>query len=192
MMDRLVRLWARLRRYAHRPWYTPAVATSATLDYFFLASPAQSLFIATVLLNPARRLATAAWFSVAAALGALLLAAGVQLLGGPVEAWLAQSSSATASWQRLQGWIDAWGVLALLGLSVIPVPLRTAVILTALAGVSFLAVGVAVLLGRGLTFAVLAQVIHQTPRVLQRLPWVRRWLDAQKAHAQDVSPNRGG
>lgn len=177
-MPKLVRLLARLQCHANRPWYAPLVATSATFDYFILASPAQSLFMSTVLLNPARRVYAALCFSFGAALGALLLGASVQFLDAPLEAFLADHAESFSYWQSTRAWIDAWGPMALLSLSVIPVPLRTAVIIAAMVGLHFFAIGLMVFLGRLLALLIMGQIVYQTPRFLSRIPFVRRF--AQK------------
>ncbi len=181
-MNTFVRWLRHWQQYADRPWYAPLVATSATLDYFVLASPAQSLFYATVLLNPKRRFHTAICFSLAAALGAMLLAAGAQVFGTSLVAMLPEDLGAFG--QRAQAWMSAWGVWALIGLSVIPVPLRTVVILAALSGLSFPLIGLAVLLGRLPAFLLLGQLVGQTPRFAQRIPWVRRFV--ARLHAQSA------
>lgn len=170
-------------------WYAPVVAISATLDYFILASPAQSLFVTTVALHPARRIYAALCFGAGAALGALLLAAGIQFLDIPVETLLA-NQDASSVYFRLQTWLDAWGLWALIGLSLIPVPLRSAVILAALAGLSFYAIGFAVLLGRLVVLLAIGQIVYRTPDMLMRIPFVRRFVErfeAKHSFAQSAS-----
>ena len=174
MPNRFANFLTRLQRYASRPWYIPVVATSATLDYFVLASPAQSLFITTVLLNPARRVYAAVCFSLGAALGALLLAAGIQLLDAPMAALLADQTAPSTFWLRMEAWIAAWGLWALLGLSLIPIPLRTMVVLAALAGLSFPAIGLMVGVGRLLALIVIGQLVYQAPGFLMRFAFVQR------------------
>ena len=187
-MSKLSHFLARLQMHANKPWYAPLVSISATLDYFILASPAQSLFITTVLLNPARRLYAAFCFSIAAALGTLLLTASVQFLDASMASVLSEFNAGepSAYWQKMQLWIDKWGPLALLAFSVIPVPLRTSVVLAALAGIPFWVVGLMVLLGRLLSLLILGQIVYQTPQFLLKLPFVRRF--AQKLRTANVSP----
>ena len=180
-MTKLHRLLTRLQHHANRPWYAPLAATSAMLDYFVFASPALSLFITTVLLNPARRLYAALCFSFGAALGALLLALSVQLLDAPVEAFFPNHADSAAYWQHVRTWIEAWGLLALLGVSIIPLPLRSVVVLAAFTGLSCFAVGLGVLLGRLLAFTVLGQIVYQAPHFLVRIPFVHRFIKALRA-----------
>ncbi len=181
-MSKLSNTLARLQIHASKPWYAPLVSISATLDYFILASPAQSLFITTVLLNPARRVYAALCFSLAAAFGAMLLAASVQFVDASMASVVAEfnNGAPSAYWQKMQIWMDKWGPLTLLVLSVIPVPLRTSVILAALAGIPFLIVGCMVLLGRLLSLIIIGQIVYQTPQFLLSFSFVRRLVERFK------------
>ena len=181
-MAKLARLLTRLQRYADRPWYAPLLSTSATLDYFILASPAQSLFITTVLLNPSRRVYAALCFSCGAALGALLLAGSVQLLDVPLDTFLPNPAELSSDWQHIRVWIDTWGLWALLGLSIIPLPLRSVVVLAALAGLSLFTVGLGVLLGRLLVLMMMGQILYQAPSFLMRIPFIRRFIEKFSTH----------
>jgi len=175
-----------LKAYATRPWYAPVAAISATLDYFVLASPAQSLFVTTVALHPEKRSYTAVCFSVGAALGALLLAASIQFLGTSFESLITIPDEPSSYWSRMETWINAWGFWALVGLSLIPLPLRSAVILAALAGLSFLTIGLGVLLGRLVVLILMGQLIYRTPQALMRLPPARRLI--KKLRVQQPHP----
>ncbi|RMH50101.1 MAG: hypothetical protein D6685_18410 [Bacteroidetes bacterium] len=114
-------------------------------------------------------------FAVGDALGAVILAAAVSLVGEPVVAWIQEGETA-ALWERIAAYIDALGLLVLGGLAVTPLPARIATAVLALTGTTPLLIGLVVLGGRLFSYPAVAYVAAHAPARLMRFRLLARWL----------------
>lgn len=161
-------LLAALRRSADRPFYPVVAGGVAFADYFVPGSPSNTLLVASVLPNPRRWAVLGLTFAIGCAGGAFALAVLLGSFGDPVVEWIAASEGA-GLWRRIEGFVEAYGLLALAGLALSPFPVRIAVAVLALAGFSPLLLGAIVLGGRLPLYALIAWLAARAPGVLARL-----------------------
>lgn len=145
---------ARLQPFAERWWFPPlgaALAAAATLS---LVVPVGAVLIALVALNPRRWRAVVVW----AVLGSVAAGTlGTHLLGHFGMAWLARQlpQLASAHWNHLVEWSASYGFLTLAAVAASPFAQTLALILAAMLGMRWPTVLGALLLGKGLKYAVI-------------------------------------
>ena len=166
-----------LRRAARRPAAIPAAGLASAADVFLPILPSQTLLIACTLLHPARWLSTALWFL----LGGTLLATALNQWGPLLLETAMPDLTASSGWHRILKLVHAHGARALLGLAALPFPVRIAIAVCALSGVPLWHIILALGGGRGFALSSLAWVSSRFPRLLQRLPDVRRLM--KEVHA---------
>ncbi|MGL5817696.1 MAG: hypothetical protein ACRCYR_09055 [Phycicoccus sp.] len=167
----------RLDAAADRWWFLPAIGAFPLADYAAPVLPNQMLLVALSALRPERWRALAAVFVGAAVVGAVLVASAVQLVGPTVV-------DALPSLQGVDGavrWVEQDGLWVLLVLSLLPWPPRLAVVACALAGVSPLAIGGVLLVGRSVPVVATAAVCARMPGALRRFRAVDRVVAAVEA-----------
>lgn len=162
------RVFRFLERFADRPFYPALVAAVAATDYVVPGSPSNVILVASVLPRPERWRVLGVAFAVGCAAGAVLLASLLAYLGEPATAWV-REGEAGPLWGRIAGYVDAWGLLALAGLAVTPLPTRIAVAVLALAGTAPLLLGAIVLGGRLVSYPAVAWLAARAPGTLARL-----------------------
>lgn len=188
------------QRFAGHPIYPGIAGVIAALDYLVPGAPTNAFLVASVLPRPSqwRRLGVA--FAIGDALGALLLASAIAVVGGPVIAWI-QGSEAADLWIRIAGYVDAYGLLTLAALAVSPFPARIATAILALAGTPLALIGGTVLLGRLVAYPTLAVLAARVPSLLLRIRPLARWVQHHQEqlrvgqsppdqHPPDQSPRR--
>lgn len=165
-----------LERSAGRPFYPVLVAAVAATDYVIPGSPSNVILVASVLPRPRRWRVLGVAFAVGCAAGAVLLASALAFLGEPAVAWV-REGEAGPLWARIEGYVDAWGLLTLAALAVTPLPTRIAVAVLALAGTAPATLGAVVLAGRLVSYPAVAWLAARAPEVLARFrpfAWVAR------------------
>lgn len=146
---------ARLQPYAEHWWFLPlgaALASAATLS---LVVPVGPVLIALVALNPRRWRAVVVW----AVLGSVAAGTlGAHLLGHFAMAWIARQLPqlvASTHWNHLMDWSASYGFLTLAVIAASPFAQTLALILAAMLGMRWPTVLGALLLGKGLKYAVI-------------------------------------
>ena len=177
-----------LERFAGRPIYPALLASVAAADYFIPGAPTNALLAAAVQPRPDRWKVLGIAFAVGDALGALLLATLLGRFGGPVVEWVHRSEAA-GLWMRIEGAVDAYGLLVLAGLAAAALPARIAVAVLALAGTPPWLLGGIVLLGRVGAYPGVAWIAGCGPRVLARR--LRREGRPAGAHQRDYGMEPG-
>lgn len=162
-------------RSADRPAYPALVGTVAAVDYLVPGAPTNAVLVAAVLPRPARWRRLGVAFAVGDAVGAVALAGVVALVGDPVAAWI-QEGEGAALWDRVAGYVAAYGLLVLGALAVTPLPARIATAALALAGTAPLAIGLVVLAGRLVSYPAVAYVAARAPAWLATFKPLARWL----------------
>ncbi|MFZ5495841.1 MAG: hypothetical protein ACOZE5_10975 [Verrucomicrobiota bacterium] len=178
------------RRAEHRD-FLPLTGAVTALDAVLPVVPATSMLVASVLLRPAQWRHAALWFGLGGTLGALAFAALIALAGRPLLEQLLGDAAGTASWLRMEGLVQAHGVLILFALALVPWPVRTAIAVCILAGIPLLQIGLAVLVARLAGFATLAWLAARAPGWLARFRPFRRLLEWNEA-ARAALAVRGG
>lgn len=164
LVSRLVHL---AERSADRPGYPVLVGAVAAVDYLLPGAPTNAVLVTAVLPRPARWRRLGVAFAIGDAAGAIALATAVTLLGEPAVAWI-QGSEAAELWNRIAGYVEAYGMLVLGVLAVTPLPARIATAILALTGTAPLMIGLVVLVGRLVSYPAVAYVAARAPSALRR------------------------
>jgi membrane protein YqaA with SNARE-associated domain len=164
--------WVR-KASAHRTF--PVYACGIVIaDYFFPILPTTALVASGALLAPRKWLSIAVGCSIGSAAGAFIIAALFQEFGWMVIEWLFGDLRSAPQWNTIQWAIQTYGVAALLLISFLPMPLRVPTLITALAGLPSIFIGLTVLVGRLLGFSLLAYLASRSPQLLLRIPILGR------------------
>ncbi|MGL5928740.1 MAG: hypothetical protein ACRCY8_07380 [Dermatophilaceae bacterium] len=155
---------SRLDAAADRWWFLPAVGGFPLADYAAPVLPNQLLLMALSALRPERWRTLAAVFVGAAVVGAVLVASVVQVVGHSVVDALPSLQGVDGVVRR----VEQDGLWVLLALSLLPWPPRLAVVACALAGISPLAIGGVLLVGRSVPVVATAAVVARMPGALRR------------------------
>jgi hypothetical protein len=168
-VTRLQQALAFIDHSAGRPWFYPAAGAFPFFDYFLPFLPNQALLIALCAAGPQRWFRLAAVFVVASALGAALTAAIIQAVadGDALAAML--GDTAAEGWSHMDGLVETHGVAILALLAVLPFPPRTAVLVSALAGLSPVLIALAVGLGRTVPAFLIAWASARAPTLIARI-----------------------
>jgi membrane protein YqaA with SNARE-associated domain len=166
-----------LARTSGRRWFLPAAAAIPAADFLMPALPAQFALATAATLRPARPLLIAALFALSAGIGAAMAASAVQAFGLTAQE-LADRGFVSAERAREGAeLVRAHGFTALVVLALLPLPPRAATLLAAAAGMSPLAIGAAVALGRTVPSSCLALLAARAPGSLRRFRLTRRLAD---------------
>lgn len=166
-LSRRVLDWATPR--VRQPWHPARLLGVAAADTFVPAMPSKTLLVASTAVAPEKWLRFGLWAGFGNGLGGTLLAAalslGVAAFGGSLEV------APGSFFGSLQLFVKSYGVLALFLLASVPWAHRTLVILSFLAGLSVVEIGVAMLVGRPIAFAFLSYAASRLPAGRLRCPW---------------------
>ena len=173
-------------RFAGRPAYPVLVGAVATADYLVPGAPSNAMLVASVLPRPSHWRRLGAAFAVGDAVGAVVLASAVALVGEPVVAWI-QDGEAAALWDRIAGYVAAYGLLVLGALAVTPLPARIATAVLALTGTAPLVIGLVVLAGRLVSYPTVAYLAARAPALLLRFRPLARWMGPRTPPADPSS-----
>jgi membrane protein YqaA with SNARE-associated domain len=158
---------------AHRafPIYACGIVIA---DYFFPILPTTALVASGALLAPKKWLSIAIGCAIGSAIGSLIIATLFQEYGWMVIEWLFGDLRSAPQWNTIQWAIQTYGVAALFLFSFLPMPLRVPTLITALAGLPAIWIGLTVLAGRLLGFSLLAKLASRSPKLLLRVPILGR------------------
>ncbi len=167
-VTRRILIWA--KEESQNPWTLPTLGIFSGLDYIAPIIPTQTTLILAATLHPKRWRFTAGCFAIGGALGAMLLAYAIEVLGLELVQRLFGDALDSAGLVGVSDSVRQYGVGALFILSCIPFPVRSAVAISALAGLPFFSIGLAVLGGRLLGFSLVAFLAARAPGVLAKAP----------------------
>ncbi|MCC7441559.1 MAG: hypothetical protein IT285_08000 [Bdellovibrionales bacterium] len=163
-----------LQGYIQRPWYPPLLGLLAAADHFVVVVPTDGLLITAVLAAPRRWPAFFAWLTLGSVLGALLLAATIQIYGTPFLEWLLPGIHADPFWKLSTRWIDEFGLWALLAVAALPIFQHPAIAIAALAEIPLSKIALFIFVGRVLKYGALSGLALRAPEVLMRFKGLRK------------------
>lgn len=158
-----------LQRYTDRLWYPPLIGLLAALDNFIIVVPTDGILISSSMLTPKRWIALALSVAVGSTLGALVLAALVELQGLP---WILEyypSVNQTQTWAWSQEFFENYGLILVFAVAVTPVMQQPAVILAGLANTPLVQLAFVIFTGRVIKFLIMAYVGSHAPRLLDKM-----------------------
>ena len=150
------------RSVAHRS-YPLVVALIAFVSTATFAFPFVMVLIPAVLLAPRRWLLLGLLTDVASGAGGAVLVKVFHFLGSEVVLARFPEFIASESWQLVSDWLDAYGLAALAFIAASPMPQSPAIFVYSLADPSVPGVFVAVGLGKGVKYVILAWLTAHYP-----------------------------
>lgn len=169
-------LFKKLQGFAGRVWYAPVLSILAALDNLVLVVPTDGLLISSSMLRPKKWLYFAFVTAVGSALGALLLAFLVEEQGLPTLLKYYPNLNQTQTWAMVDQFFQKYGLLCVFVVSALPLIQQPAVIIASLALTPYDHLGLVILAGRFLKFAVFAYIGSHAPKVLSRIWGVKEEL----------------
>jgi len=167
---------AKLQSYINRPWYFPLLSGLVALDIFIGVVPSDGLFVSTILVHPKEWFKAAIWTAGGSAFGAFLL---MFLVGWDVE-WVKSFFPYlfnSTVWVSFEHWIIDYGSWATFLIALTPMPQAPVLVLAALSKVPVIDGSLAFFLGRVLKYILLGWIASHSPKLLNKLPIVKKELD---------------
>jgi membrane protein YqaA with SNARE-associated domain len=169
--ERFLQICSILPIYAEKPWFAPAVATLAFLDFFIFIVPLDAIVVGAFLAAPKRRFRVASWTAIGSTLGAVLFALLIRISGLPFLNRIAPGLLEHELSKTLAHWIENHGFWALAGSAAVPIYQHPAVALAALTPLPLASIFGAMMLGRAVKFGVYAYLSHHARGGMER--WFR-------------------
>ncbi len=174
----------RLQGFAGRPWYFPFLGFLAALDFYIFIVPTDALLVSSVLLRPKKWVSAFVWVGLGSALGAVTLAAALQL------GFFTIPDSET--WVWLKEFFNHYGSVALGLIALSPLAQFPVVVLAALSGMPLGELFLICLVGRWIKSAVFAYIASRAPELLFRIPFLRKELEVLGLSSELATPAESG
>ncbi len=158
-----------LQRYADRFWYPPFIGFLAALDNLVVIIPNDGILISSSMLMPKRWFILALSVAIGSTVGAITLAALVELQGLPWILELYPGVSETKTWILSMQFFEQYGMLLVFAVAITPFMQQPAVILASLANTPLLELAAVIFVGRFIKFLVMAYLGSHAPRMLGKL-----------------------
>ena len=158
-----------LQRFTDRVWYPPLIGFLAALDNFVVVIPNDGILISSSMLIPRRWFILALSVSVGSTVGALSLAAVVELQGLPWILEVYPGLNESQTWKLALDFFERYGLLLVFLVAVTPFAQQPAVILASLANTPFFELAAVILTGRLIKFLAMAYVASHAPRLLTKM-----------------------
>ncbi len=159
----------KLQRYANRPWYPPLIGLLALLDNIVIVIPNDGILMSSAMLKPKKWVIYSVAVAIGSTLGALLLAAVVELQGLPWIIGHYPELTQTKSWIWSQEFFGKYGLIFLFAVSISPLMQQPAVILASLANTSLYQLAIIIFAGRFLKFLAMSYIASHSPKYLKKL-----------------------
>jgi membrane protein YqaA with SNARE-associated domain len=167
----------KLQRFVDRKWYPLLIALLAAADNLILVIPNDGILISSSMLAPRRWLQFAVFVAVGSTLGAIALAALVELHGLPWITEFHPGITESTAWSLTQSFFDQYGLIVVFIVAASPLIQQPAVVLAALANTNLTHLALTIFAGRLLKFLIMAYLASHAPRVLTRLWGVRAEME---------------
>lgn len=159
----------RLQLYTDRIWYAPFIGLLAALDNLVVVIPTDGILVSSTMLRAKRWVLFAVSISVGSTLGAMALAAVVELKGLPWILEVYPGLDETTSWIWSIQFFEKYGLLLVFFVAATPLMQHPAVILASLANTPLMKLALVILSGRLLKYLIMAYIASHAPRLLKRM-----------------------
>lgn len=143
------------------------------LDSFILIVPTDAMTVSAVMLEPKKWIRYALLVAVSSSLGAIALAAIVDIYGIDFIHTFFPGLDQTRMWQLTDEFMETYGLLVVFGIALTPLTQPPSVVLAALSHMPLVQIFIAILIGRSLKYLLIAWVSSHAPRLLSKLWGVR-------------------
>jgi membrane protein YqaA with SNARE-associated domain len=158
-----------LQRFTDRIWYPPLIGFLAALDNLIIVIPNDGILISSSMLVPKRWFIFALSLAIGSTVGALVLAALVELQGLPWILEVYPGVSATQTWTISMKFFEEYGLLLVFAVAITPFMQQPAVILASLANTPLAELAGVIFVGRFIKFLVMAYLGSHAPRLLKKM-----------------------
>lgn len=180
-----IRIWvAAFERFVDRWWYVPTLSLLAALDNLIVVIPTDGLLISSSMITPHRWLRFAVSVAVGSTAGAMVLAALVHRLGMPWILEFYPGVQESSSWVWTLKFLDGYGLLLVFAVALTPLMQQPVVILTTLAGTSYVSLAAVILAGRGIKYLGMSYIASHAPKLLNKLWGVKDELEDVGVHLE--------
>lgn len=158
-----------LQQFTDRLWYAPFIGLLAAIDNFIIVIPNDGILISSAMLTPKRWHMLAISVAVGSTLGALALAAVVELQGLP---WILETYpgiNETKTWILASEFFTKYGLLLVFLVALAPIAQQPAVLIAGLANTPLFDLAAVVFTGRLIKFLIMAYAGAHAPRLLTRM-----------------------
>lgn len=165
-----------LQRFADRLWYPPFIGFLAALDNLVIIIPNDGILISSSMLTPKRWFTLALSVAIGSTVGALALAAIVEIQGLPWILEIFPELSNSQTWILTLEFFEKYGLFLVFFVALTPFPQQPAIILASLADTPLLELTSVIFLGRFIKFLIMAYVGSHAPRFLSKMWGVKTEL----------------
>ncbi|OFZ16204.1 MAG: hypothetical protein A2Z20_00125 [Bdellovibrionales bacterium RBG_16_40_8] len=158
-----------LQRSADRLWYLPFMCFLAAIDYFVIVIPVDGILISSSMLLPKRWFMFALSVAIGSVIGAILLAAMVELHGLPWILEIYPGINESRVWILALKFFENYGILLIFLLALTPLAQQPLVIMASLANTSLIELTIAVLFGRLIKCLIISYIGSHTPRLISKI-----------------------
>lgn len=184
-MQRVSRLIKQIQKYVDRWWYPPALGALAGADLFIIVVPTDGLMVSSTMLAPRRWISMAFFTALGSSLGALALAAVLEVHGLPFILQLKPGIDQSALWIWTDQIMHQWGGWAIFAVAISPLMQHPAVALAAIAEMPLWEIFAMVFAGRIIKYILLAWISSHAPHYLNKL-----WGIQGELKEVDISPDQ--
>jgi membrane protein YqaA with SNARE-associated domain len=149
----------------------------SSIDYVALFYPTQTTLILSSMLNPKKWRWITFWFAIGGTLGATMLVWVIQTFGAQMIELFFTYSTLSEGWKQFEGYIQSYGLWALLAIASIPTPARTAVVICAVAGLALFEIALSLFAGRMFAFGYTSYFAGRAPWVLKKVPGLKKFFE---------------
>ena len=166
-----------LQEFADRSWYPPFIGLLAAIDNLILIIPNDGILISSAMLTPKRWFLLALNVAIGSTIGALGLAALIELLGLPWLMGFFPGLHDSTTWKLTEEFFHQYGLLVVFAVAITPIMQQPAVILASLAETPLLQLCAVIFVGRFIKFQIMAYVGSHAPQFLNRMWGLKGELD---------------
>lgn len=158
----------KLQGFADRFWFPPLIGLLAALDNLIIIIPNDGILMSSSMLIPKRWLIFALNVTIGSTLGALLLAALVEIHGLPWILDFYPGINEGKIWSFTLHVFEKYGLLVVFIVGLTPFAQQPAVILASLANTPLYKLGAAIFFGRLIKFLIMAYIASHAPKYLSK------------------------
>lgn len=158
-----------MQKYADRIWYPPLIGLLAALDNFVIVIPNDGILISSSMLTPRRWFTLALCVAIGSTLGAVMLAAFVEIRGLQWILEIYPGINQSKSWVLTENFFEKYGMLLVFTVAVTPFMQQPVIILASLAETPLFILAAVVFLGRFIKFLLMAYVGSHAPKLVNKM-----------------------
>mmetsp|Transcript_145910 Transcript_145910/g.254552 ORF Transcript_145910/g.254552 Transcript_145910/m.254552 type:complete len:186 (+) Transcript_145910:81-638(+) len=172
-----------LKRFAAAPWFPVIVGALSGLNLFtlVLSAPLVILYCSAVIASPRRWFSTALLNAIGTVAGCVVMVLLIEAKGTDFIKEAFPSTFKSKWWAWTEGMMQAYGSIAAIPVSAMPIILHPLIFFAKLSNMSNMILLVSILVGRILKYCIMAQVAMQAPHLLKFFGASKETIDKVKS-----------